>query len=342
MKKTEIRSSLLLIIGSLVFCLAMLVFGELLCRKFCDVPLLGVSQNLFKMNSDNTLNGNMENTSAVAFGVKVYTDKYGFRVPEENYNYTASSKKAVMILGDSVAFGPGIEEEKTFAGLLRKNIDSVNIYNSSVIGYNTFNYKYVVEKCLPEHNDVEKVFLIFCLNDINSKKVYLINNVLCSSNTDSVSQEVSIYSIRKVSIIRKLNQFLGPRSKLYLLLRHSLTDPQKMYWEADRLLYENEKQFLESLYPIVDIANILKNKNIDFIVIIVPYEIQLRSDDELGKIPQKKLYAFFNEKKIGYIDVFERFKSYGVESKKFFLPYDPMHLSEKGHEVIYEIIKDSL
>ena len=50
--------------------------------------------------------------------MKAYTDHNGFRVPPGSQDKKTSGNSTILILGDSVAFGPAVPEELTFAGHL--------------------------------------------------------------------------------------------------------------------------------------------------------------------------------------------------------------------------------
>lgn len=339
----NIAKKVFLLFVSLLFCLTVFLFGEALCRMFTDINLVGNSRDLFIKNAYGASHGNAKNAEALSFGTKVYTDKNGFRVPRTTNNINKHYKLAILILGDSVGFGCGIDEEKTFAGRLHASLPSTRIYNSSVIGYNTYDYKNVIENFLPLHDEINKVYLIFCLNDISASSSKLIDNELNSSEEDFTRRETFVKSIKKIDFINKLNNFLRCRSKLYLLIKNVLTDPQSRYWAADSRLYleNNDQSFSKCMQPIVDIATILKRRNVSFTIIIIPYAFQLRNDISTKK-PQVKLGDFFKKRGINYIDSFVKFENLGIPYEELFLPYDAMHLSEKGHNVIYNIIIETL
>jgi hypothetical protein len=40
------------------------------------------------------------------------------------------------------------------------------IYNAAVIGYSALNYFDLIDAFLRDHDDIEKVILFFCLNDV--------------------------------------------------------------------------------------------------------------------------------------------------------------------------------
>lgn len=341
--RKNIAKKFVLLFVSLLFCLIVLLFGEALCRIFTDINLVGNSRDLFIKNAYGTSIGNAKNAEAVSFGTKVYTDENGFRVPQTTNKIDKNYKSAILILGDSVGFGCGIDEEKTFAGQLRVNLPSTRIYNSSVIGYNTFDYKNVIENFLPLHNEINKVYLLFCLNDISASSAKLIDKELNSSEEDIAWRETFVRSIKKIDFINTLNNFLRCRSTLYLLIKNLLTDPQSRYWAADSRLYleNNDQSFSKNMQQLVDIATILKRRNVSFTVIITPYAFQLRNDIST-KNPQVKLGDFFKKRGINYIDSIVKFENLGIPYEEFFLPYDAMHLSEKGHNVIYNIIIETL
>lgn len=364
--KKYVLTNLLLVVGSVVFCSTLLLLGELATRTFTDITLLGLSKNLYMLNAYGTSMGNSKNTEAIAFGVKTFTDEHGFRVPKTEMDISAEvtqKRKTILILGDSVAFGPGLQEEKTLAGMLRRKHRSLRIYNASVNGYATNDYKNVVEHFQPAQGHIDHVFLVFCLNDVSSASAQNIDRFLRGANDvmrqnhskgqalDGKSQEAAkasdtfVEELRRYQIFRKVNEFLRERSKLYVLAKGILTDIQARWYRADFRFYVDpnlEPGFLHSMQDIAKIQTMLDGQGTKFSVIIAPYEYQLRSYGDQNLLPQRKLSEFFFKTNIDYTDSVPYFKELGVKSKEFFLPYDPMHFSEKGHAVIYSIIAEKI
>ena len=60
----------------------------------------------------------------------VKTDSYGFRNNTENY----SSKKTIIILGDSFAAGDSVSNSQRFSDIIQKELDC-NVINLAVSGY---------------------------------------------------------------------------------------------------------------------------------------------------------------------------------------------------------------
>ncbi|MFH1395479.1 MAG: hypothetical protein ABIH09_04905 [Candidatus Omnitrophota bacterium] len=312
-----------------------------MCRVVTDINFQGTSKNLLIENAYGTSKGNAKNAKGISFGIKVYTDQFGFRGPKNAVILPDNYKSAILILGDSVGFGVALEEDETVAGLLRTNFPETKIYNSSVIGYRACDYKNVLDVFLPLHKEIKHVYLLFCLNDLNVKSAKFGEKKHIVLPKNAGFFEKFIILLKENSVISKINAFLRARSKLYILLRVMLTDPQYRYWNADYQLYSKDDKldFSKNIQPIVEINDYLKSKKVTFTVIVMPYEYQLRNDDEKLKLPQQGLSRFFRDKGVHYIDAMPEFRDSGIASKNLYLPYDPMHFSKKGNEILFDIME---
>jgi lysophospholipase L1-like esterase len=331
-RRGDLIKKLLLTFTSTIFCLLILAAGELICRVFMDIPLLGNSPDLFISNAYGESKGNARNARAISFGADVFTDGYGFRIdpqfpPKQN-------RSAVLILGDSVGFGPGVDESRSFAGLLRQELTSTTIYNSSVIGYGVSDYKNVVDLFVPQHPEIQKVYLIFCLNDVSVVSAEEIDRYLQKSDR--------IERMKRVQVIGAINDFLRSRSKLYLFLKNELTDPSTRYFLAETGSYGvDDTRFASILQPVEDIDRTLHERGIAFTVLIMPYEAQFRRDDPGSAAPQKRLSQYFQSHGIRSFDLKQTFAASGLPSKKLFLYGDPMHFSVAGHRILFDwLMKD--
>lgn len=326
-----------LAVFSLVIVFAVLLAFEVLLRLTGSVKPISNSRELFVAGAFGHSKGNTKNVEAMSFGEKVYTDKYGFRVPP-NYKEDVSEQYAgtILVIGDSVAFGVGVKEQYTLAALLRKEMPAARVFNSAVIGYNSYDYENVIENFLPAHPEITRVLLIYCLNDLNSSSAALIDGEL-----NTRRQKTNLFdSARHVDIIAGMNEFLRANSLLYVYLKGLLTDPQMRFYKADSLYYnaDNNALFTNNIQPIVNIANTLNARHIPFTVIIAPYEVQLRNTAVLPLEPQKKLSAFFSANGIDFIDPVPDFLAKAIPSKDFYLYGDPMHFSEMGHRVMFDAL----
>ena len=343
------RAEWLLLFGSLLFLLLLGGMLELAVRLFSDVDLLGNSRNLFVANAYRTSNGNAPNVEGSSFGQVVYTDGFGFRVPKGGVAGDAGKAEAILILGDSVGFGPAVEEPETFAGLLRARFPDKRIYNSSVIGYATRDYRNVVESFVPEHPEVKSVVLVFCLNDISESSSRNIDRYLKADEQKAEPRRPPEQNLtemlRSFTFLSDANDFLRSRSKLYLFLRHRLLKTQLRDWKSALRLYSDERtaDVEHAARDIAAIAAQLEQRRIPLAVVLSPFEYQLRSpDDPDAQVPQQKLGELLRELGVGYIDPRPAFLAEGLRSTDYFLAYDSMHFSARGHRVIADRIVEFL
>lgn len=343
-KKTSLRAKLLLLASTIVFLCLLALAGEISVRLFSNTTLMGNSRNLFVANAHGTSKGNTPNVEAISFAEPVFTDRYGFRVPESYDEQSGQGTPALLLLGDSVGFGTGVMEERSFAGLLRTSLPELQVYNSSVVGHGTPNYLDVVKAWLPEHPEVQTVVLHFCLNDVSSVSARQIDAALGDAQDKKADEPRNyVQRLRDIKLIGGLNAFLRSRSELYLAVRNVLTDPQRRYWDVDKRVYRDYEEVAKAMQPIAEIADSLTEKGIRFVVILSPHEYQLRpgvEDAEL-ELPQQQLATFLGEAGIKYADALPYLRESGGGSS-YFLGGDPMHLSDAGHEAMHSFMLDTL
>ena len=222
---------------------------------------------MFVENKYNKTFGLVPNSSGKFFGKKIHTDAYGFRKMNSPINH----EKSWLLVGDSVTFGVGVDTKKIFAQLIQNEFQSKKIYNAAVIGYSTLNYFDLIDAFLPDHDDIEKVILFFCLNDVYGGLT--LNN-------------------RNISTKEKVLSFLRSNSKLYLLLKNIFFDRSKTYALYDIGIYKEDNLEIDKyLNAILKIKAKIDKSNIDFMIVILPYEYQLRMGDL--RIPQVLLSNYF-------------------------------------------------
>jgi len=291
----------------IVSVLFLLIAMEFAVRIFFpQINYQGNQMSLFVEDRFNETMGLVPNSLGEMFGKEIYTDEYGFRQMNSPTNYD----KSWLFLGDSVTFGVGVDTAQTFPQLIQNEFQRVKIWNTAVVGYSTMNYLDVVEAFLRDHDDIEKVVLFFCLNDVYGN--VSLNN-------------------RNVSTKEKVLSFLRSNSKLYLLLKKLFFDRSKAYALHDIGLYkEGNSEIDKHLNAILSIKSKLERTNIDFLLVILPYEYQLRVGGL--KAPQVLLNSFFAKHNLKTFDLYEDFTV--LNSENYFLYGDPMHLSSLGHEIV--------
>lgn len=258
------------------------------------------------------------NSQGESFGETVLIDNQGFRKMRSPEKFDSSW----VVLGDSVTFGVGVKTEDTFVQLIQDQFPHVKLWNTSVVGYSLYNYKDVLDYFLRHRSDIEKVIMFFCLNDIYG------NLALKPSH---------------LNLKDKVRSFLRRRSKLFMWLKNTFTDRSKAYAVHDIKLYsENRKELHDALDVLGDMNTALLKKGIDFLIIVLPYEYQLRAKEARYLAPQNMLLDYLSNKRIRSLSAYDYFSSKNVDSKKFYLYADPMHLSVYGHRMVFEFVQREL
>jgi hypothetical protein len=298
-------------------------------------PLVGVSKNL--INDTGEFRQNYPNVQATVFGKKVFTDKFGFRVPSSDFNQK-KIKNSTLIAGDSVAFAVGVDEKKSFVGLIRKEYQNLNFYNSSVVGYNVKNYKQIIDK-YKNINNLKNIILFYCINDIHLQEA----SNLIKEEKDNSSDFKIIDFLKNIKFFLKVNDMLRSKSVLYLWIKNISSDTSKRYFMYSFLSYKNSKNLLLVESYLKDIKNISISNNLNLTVVVLPYEFQTRKEncDKKYLFPQEKIREIMDKLEIRFFDYSKNFCKHD-DSYELFLKYDPVHLSEEGHKFVYHLIKKDI
>ena len=296
-------------------------FLEVLANFFNLSQLLGIESKLIEIKNDS--HHFMPNSTGKIFNKKVYIDSNGFRVPSLPYNY--SGKKNIYIIGDSVTFGNGVDEENTFVGLLRKDFTNINFYNNSVPGYQIKNHIDNLEK-IKHFKQIKHIIYFFTLND-----VYSSSNI--QERDDQKYRNSKKFFDKK--IFGKINGYLIRKSYLYLYIKGIASDPSKRWFVALDNFYK-EKNILFMKKEFKKLKNFSNLHESDLTVILLPYEYQTRDCKNKNFLPQKKITNYLNEVEIKFIDYSKNFCN--EKSNENFLRFDPMHLSKNGHNIVYNLL----
>ena len=325
-KKAGWKAKLFLFAASSAIVAVLAGAGEMYCRYFTRINFLDNSAGLFTQERYGTSYGNTPNFEGISFGATFLTDENGFRIDPSFHAVSDNDESAILILGDSVSFGPALTEEESLGGILRRSVPKRRVYNGSVIGYNTIDYLNAGRAITREKPEIKTVLLFFCLNDVNDASAQIIRSGDATRDGQRLGE----------SVARPINDYLRSRSKLYLFLKNALVDTQMAYFRSDFAYYQQGDEYVRAaLKPITELRDGLAAKGIELKVFILPYEAQLRR--EAGAevfIPQSLIGSMLSSDKIDHIDVATAFRDSGIDPKLLFLYGDPMHLSADGMKVL--------
>ncbi|MEK7727752.1 MAG: SGNH/GDSL hydrolase family protein [candidate division KSB1 bacterium] len=285
-----------------------------------EIHVQYTTRALFNKNfySANT-NGWTPNAMGMCAGKTVRINALGLRGPEIALH---SNQEKILLLGDSVLFGPAVEEGETIAEILRANTQEC-IINTAVIGLNSSSYVEVLQYWL-QKTKPRRVLVFFCLND--------------AQNDTSFVQDFSLAN----EFSRALAQ-LRSRSKFYMLLKNAISDRSKVYFENDRRFYQPEQpQFEQTLKDFAALQQLCAANEVALDVVLLPYEYQLRNFAQAGIwLPQELLQAQLRAQGINCLAIdFSSF--YGSRAKELYLYADGIHLSKRGHQLVAEQLESYL
>lgn len=318
---------------NLVTIIALILILEILIRIFNLASLQGYDKNFFI--SENNITLNKPNSLLTVAGIKVKTDKNGYRIPFKKNQFKIDSK-SILIMGDSVSFGFGVEEEKTFIGISRDETKS-NLINTSVIGHNLNSYLYLLKKNINKFpNKFDKVVIFLCLNDIHLPQGVISKKDLKKINNQS--EESSFTKVLKNNFFLKINVILREKSALFVFLKSVSTNSVRRHYDYMAKYYENDSSLTSYSNYIREIKNFSELNSIKIDFILLPYALQVIKNCERNYLkPQFKIKKIFENLKLDLHDFTDNFCQAGKD-KNFFLGFDPVHLSKNGHKFVSRLI----
>lgn len=313
-----------IILINLVVLFILIFIIELTLRVIFSYNVQGLSENLINKSLNfNFHNSNLQNGKA--FGVRIYTDKNGFRITKNHQGF--KKKKNILFVGGSVTFGAGVKAQNTYVEKLNK-FSKFNVMNASVFGSNLEN-NLIILKSFKEANEFEKVFINFPLDDILTSKVLI----------DDKEQNVNFTNkIKSNNIINYINRFLRSKSATYVFIKSLAVNPKINNYLYDVKLYKNEELIKQLDINLSEVSKIYNPKKIFFYAI--PYAAQVMKTNCMKKDdPEIIIKKIFNKNNFEILNLKEKMCA-DNNAQKFFLKNDPVHLSKSGHEFVFENLKN--
>jgi lysophospholipase L1-like esterase len=274
--------------------------------------------------------------------VPIHINSYGFRYRDFTLE-KARDDIRVLVLGDSVTFGPGVEENKTYTLLLEQMLKKRNetrqyeIINTAVVGYSPIQEAYFLKaRGLEFKPDV--IFIGFCMQkDFYAPRVMGMTTENGAIDTISVSETPTPYAISENVFTRYLMEnfefyrFLN--TKLDIIFGKYGFVPEDYYSEGEMQTYKAFDMIDEmTMSPIV--------------VIGLPFDVEAYGENaKMRKIRKlnlnrKLLSELSVEHGFYYIDLTHKF--YSNNQSLGYLWQDGLHFSREGHSVAAKAIFEYL
>jgi lysophospholipase L1-like esterase len=316
---------ILINIAAVIFLFLLL---EICIRIFVpEIKLSGTSSNLIVDSLYNDSPGIKSNTSGYSGGAVKQTN--GYHAWKYN-NPISSNKRKLLFLGDSVTMGICVENDSTFGGIINNGSDGVSIINPSLIGYSSRDYVNVFDH-LVKRDELNLKF--------SSVVIFWTLNDTYSNYPDNKSPGIS-----SNGILNRIVDFFRRNSKAYHFLKNLVSDRPRAYYEYDRQFYDKSNPlFLNAVQNIDSIASACDSLNINFLLVLLPYEYQIRNSRQAGIfLPQDILKDNVNIRSSRILDLREIFDDQSGDSGAFYLYGDGIHFNERGNSYIAGFLKTRL
>lgn len=298
------------------------LLAELAVRFYYpQISALGTSKHLFVDSLYYDSSGLKKLSSGVSNGVEVTVDECGFW---KYHKAIARQCSSLLILGDSVTMGIGVQADSTFVGLLHTCLKDQNILNPSIVGYNIKDYYNLTRHFIIDSSNEFKIsdLLIFwCLNDVY---------------TDVTSVEQPGGKLRYV--FSDLLIWIRSNSRLYMFIKTLFFDRPKTYFDFDKRYYTpDNNNFRNSIDYLIKIKEICTASHINFTIVLLPYEYQFRNKNLTANQPQQLMAEELHQKHVKVLNIAAN-PAHVDDEKQLYLFGDGIHFSPKGHRYIYNYL----
>jgi len=246
-------------------------------------------------------------------GVLVITDEHGFRTSPHSRQLHTSEH--VLVLGDSVSVGNGVEAEQTYPSLLEEKLGK-KVLNASVTGYRIVDYVEVLGNIVDNFKP-QLVIIGICLNDVSPTSQANIVGIARKKKADGeVTPDERRYPNMFVRTLRYINDnyldfhtFLGSYSRTYVLVKSLATDSARDHFLADELYYDDPQTIEVLSSQFTKLKRLLTDEK-PLVLFIFPYEYQLRAGSLEVLEPQKIIKEAGHRAGVTIYDLYDELAEY--------------------------------
>jgi len=281
--------------------------------------------------------------SEMFFGSHIYIDRYGFRVPLDEWDRKIPPRPRILFVGDSLTFGLAIEAEKCYVGLLSKAVQEIDglpkfhALNAGVTGYD------IAQSLdqLRELNEKFKPDLIvqqICFNDISEQydarhgrdeELYPEYRYMARDPHWSAIARLVFDWARRRKYGGATEQEAAEAIQHMDLMRLVEASPSKTIEDAWERVYKTQREMIAYC----------KEQMLPLAVVLFPIQQQF-TFPETTLDPQRRLAEFFATTDVPYIDIsdvyFDQYERTQENGAKLFV--DDTHPTRLGHRIAAEAI----
>ncbi|MDD5331713.1 MAG: SGNH/GDSL hydrolase family protein [Candidatus Nanoarchaeia archaeon] len=256
----------------------------------------------------------------------------------------------IILLGDSMAFGQGVEQNESFAAIIESNFKDLEVLNLAVPGLSIPSYYSRLNTKGLEYNPDIVIVSIFLGNDLRS-----IGNITEINYTKSYvsPNPISLFLARNVHSLKFIWRYIyqgkltAPIVKFFNIKTESLETKRivnsEEELEKNLIVFETDLKYYKELS---------EKNNFSLIVLIIPEREQVdktKMDEYLSKINdtqvdeaeiRKKINNILEKNKIIYLDTTPELKRLNVNNT-FYFEIDG-HLNKEGHRLIGSLLTQKL
>jgi len=274
------------------------------------------------------------NFSGRVFGCEVKINSQGLRSPERPAEKPEGVRR-VLVLGDSVAFGHGVEQSAAFPAVLEKLLNekdrgtTIEVINAAVPGYNSEQeYVYLREKGFALRPDV--VLVAAVVNDVEPAYDVDENGALRWKDPPEIYRE----AMEQLLARRGLRGFLARHIRLFTLFDNLFHPPYfltRRYLDyLDRIYAPESPGWLSARDSLVAIRVMCKARGVGFLLAFCP--IPAKHEPETLRRIRERFAKLAESEGIDFVDLYDA-QSRWPTDRLILSKYD-RHPSVFGHSVI--------
>lgn len=291
------------------------------------------------------------------FNIRMRSNSYGFRDREYQLSRQAGMKR-VIVLGDSFAWGWGVEQEEIFCKVAEREAKNTEFINLGQAGYGTAQ-EYLLFKKLGIKFSPDLTVLAFFINDIYD-------------NYDEWSLKKPLFRLQEGNLVLKrgpkpfkstINQFLQKNFLLYnfidyrLAMLKQLTKPFNVIDVPEECFYKNYPERISAAWDLTNALLIKLDEQTRhrLLIMYIPDRVQIEKETyhkaliasnlEEKKIdvlhPNKILKRFSEDHRIPFLDLTPFFRKANEKGVPIYFKHDG-HLTKEGHELAGKKLREKI